>query len=59
MMTSVWVLFVIVFHSTYSNLPNNHVGPFNHVGGRFLRNQSGFEAKISEINKRVGPNKVV
>ena len=22
----------------YSNLPNNHVGPFNCVGGRFLRN---------------------
>jgi len=24
---------------TFSNLPNNRVGPFNHVGGRFLRNQ--------------------
>ena len=23
----------------YSNLPNNRVGPFNRVGGRFLRNQ--------------------
>ena len=23
---------------TYSNLPNNRVGPFNRVGGRFLRN---------------------
>ena len=23
---------------TYSNLPNNGVGPFNRVGGRFLRN---------------------
>ena len=22
----------------YSNLPNNRVGPFNGVGGRFLRN---------------------
>ena len=22
----------------YSNLPNNRVGPFNRVGGRFLRN---------------------
>ena len=22
----------------YSNLPNNQVGPLNHVGGRFLRN---------------------
>ena len=22
----------------YSNLPNNHVRPFNRVGGRFLRN---------------------
>ena len=24
--------------ATYSNLPNNRVGPFNRVGGRFLRN---------------------
>ena len=23
---------------TYSNLPNNRVGPFNRVGGRFLNN---------------------
>ena len=27
--------FVLV---TYSNLPNNRVGPFHRVGGRFLRN---------------------
>ena len=27
-----------VSNVTYSNLPNNHVGPFNRVGGRFLRN---------------------
>ena len=24
--------------NTYSNLPNNRAGPFNCVGGRFLRN---------------------
>ena len=34
--------------SENSNLPNNCVGPFNHVGGRFLRN-----------DKRVGLNKDV
>ena len=24
--------------NTYSNLPNNRVGPFNRVGGRFPKN---------------------
>ena len=38
----------IYFYYHYSNLSNNRVGSFNHVGGRFL-----------EINKRVGPNKAV
>ena len=29
-------LFFLIF--TYSNLPNNRVGSFNHVGGRILEN---------------------
>ena len=28
-----------MYIGTYSNLPNNSVGPFNCVGDRFLRNQ--------------------
>ena len=32
--------YIIHIHNIvyYSNLPNNHAGPFNRVGGRFLRN---------------------
>ena len=29
---------VVEYHFRYSNLPNNRVGSFNHVGGRFLEN---------------------
>ena len=38
---------------SYSNLPNNRVGPFN------LGENQVLKEKISEINKHVGPNKVV
>ena len=29
---------MLIWKATYSNLPNNRVGPFNRVGGRFLNN---------------------
>ena len=61
------------FKNTYSNLPHNCVGPYNCVGVRLInkrvghvgrisshlcRWKSGFEGKTSEINKRVGPNRL-
>ena len=37
--TLVGVMDVVGYCSfSYSNLPNNRVGPFNPVGGRFFRN---------------------
>ena len=34
----IWIEKFAPLWSEYSNLPNNRVGPFNRVGGRFLRN---------------------